>query len=189
MSLKFVVANFFLFQVGWFTCVYSGAYGVPVFSVVVALAVSGLALAYAADKRAQIVLTIIVIFIGTLFDSLLNATGWLTYASPLEGSNLAPIWIVSLWACFASTLNVSMRWIRNRRIFASILGAIGGPLAYLGGGELGAVVFNSNPEPLLLIATGWAALLPLFAALSIRYDGWLKNSGHELASMNLVKFK
>ena len=66
------------------------------------------------------------------------AAGWLEYPSGILLSNTAPHWIVAMWVLFASTLNVSLRWLRGRWALATLLGAVAGPLAYYGGAGLGA---------------------------------------------------
>ena len=50
--------------------------------------------------------------IGAAFDSVLAATGLLVYSSGVLFAGTAPYWIVAMWALFATTLNVSMGWMR-----------------------------------------------------------------------------
>jgi hypothetical protein len=57
---------------------------------------------------------------------------------------LAPVWIIAMWAGFATLLHVALRWLLPHRWLAALLGAVGGPLAYYAGMRLGAVNF---PDP------------------------------------------
>jgi len=73
---------------------------------------------------------------------------------------------------FATTLNLSLAWLKRRVVLAAVLGAIGGPLAYAGGAELGALAFVHETTGLLAIGAGWALLTPLLVLLARRLDGF-----------------
>jgi len=53
----------------------------------------------------------------------------------------------------ATTLNVSMAWLRGRYALAAIFGAFGGPLAYYSGAKLGAM--TRLPDSTGLIVLAW----------------------------------
>jgi hypothetical protein len=110
--------------------------------------------------------------LGTVWDSLLVAFGWLHYPSGQFAAWLAPYWIIALWALFATTLNVSLRWLRERHAVAAIFGAIGGPLAFYAGHRLGAVEIPDMVTTLGLLALGWAALTPALLLFARRLDGF-----------------
>jgi Protein of unknown function (DUF2878) len=76
-----------------------------------------------------------------------------------------------MWVLFASTLNVSLRWLRGRWTLAALLGAMAGPLAYYGGAKLGGVVISEPVLAFTALAIGWAAFVPLLIRLSTRLDG------------------
>ena len=84
----------------------------------------------------------------------------------------APYWIVAMWALFATTVNLSLRWLKGRLWLALILGAIGGPLAYFAGYRFGAVTFLESTTALILLSLGWALWTPLLVLASGRYDGY-----------------
>jgi hypothetical protein len=71
-----------------------------------------------------------------------------------------------MWALFATTINVSMAWLKNRWLLASSMGAIFGPLAFIAGERLGAVQFIDRPLALLALAVGWACLMPMLLWLA-----------------------
>jgi hypothetical protein len=53
-----------------------------------------------------------------------------------------------------------------------IFGFMGGPLAYLGGQRLGAMILV-EPKPLILtLALGWGLLMPALLWISKRFDGY-----------------
>ena len=122
--------NFLLFQLGWFGCVLSGAAGLPWLGAMLATAIIAWHLLRAPDPGAELKLIGAAVAIGAVWDSLLVWQGWLAYPSGMVLPFAAPYWIVIMWALFATTLNVSLRWLKGRWLHAFLFGAIGGPLAY-----------------------------------------------------------
>ena len=163
--------NFIAFQIGWFACVMGAAYGWPWLGTGIALIVILLHLSRAQNPLPESVLIILAGLIGLVFDSLLVTLGWLSYHSGTLVSGTAPHWIVALWMLFATTLNVSLRWLRTRWILAFVLGAIAGPLAYVAGNKFGALQFVQPTPGLLALALGWAIAMPALMALAQRLDG------------------
>jgi len=74
-----------------------------------------------------------------------------------------------MWALFATTINHSMAWLKNRYFLALLLGAVFGPLAFIAGESLGAVVFLDRTMALTLLAAGWAVLMPLLLLLAQQF--------------------
>jgi hypothetical protein len=170
--MKLSLVNYIFFQVGWFSCVVFAAQGRPVVGFGVALAVIGLHLFLAPRRLPEIKLILACSAIGLVFDSLLMATGWVSYPSGLWLPGLAPYWIIAMWFLFATTLNLSMGWLRGRPWLAVIAGALGGPLSYLAGEKLGGIRLE-NPEPALIaLALAWAVIMPAIAALAQRWNGF-----------------
>jgi hypothetical protein len=166
-----VLSNFLLFQIGWFSCVWSAAANRPWIGALVIVGVVVVHLFHAPMPKKELQLILLALGIGLLFDSLLVVQGWLKYSSGNVAPNLAPYWIVALWGLFATILNVSLRWMRGRWITAALFGALGGPAAYYGGLRLGALEFGNMEAGLAALAIGWAVLTPLLLALSVRFDG------------------
>jgi hypothetical protein len=169
--------NFLLFQLGWFGCVLGGAAGVPWLGAMLATAIMAWHLLRTPDPCAELKLIGAAVAIGTVWDSLLVWQGWLAYPSGMVLPFAAPYWIVIMWALFATTLNVSLRWLKGRWLYAFLFGAVGGPLAYLAGQGLGAVEFVETRSALLALLVGWALFTPLLVALSRRYDGYARIQG------------
>lgn len=128
-------------------------------------------IAYAARPRAELLLILMVAAIGAAYDSALVALGWVDYPSGMLLPGTAPHWIVALWMLFATTLNVSLRWLRRSRLAAAALGAVGGLLAYWGGARLGAMELVVPFAAAAAIALGWAVLTPCMVWLAQRFDG------------------
>jgi len=168
-----LLANFLVFQIGWFACVLGGASGLPWVGTGIALAIVTWHLTRAMRPKQELLLVLSAAGIGLVFDSLLVALGWLAYPSGTLVAGTAPHWIVALWMLFAITLNLSLAWLKRRLLVAVLFGAIGGPLAYLGGAKLGALSFVAPTPGLIALAVGWALLTPALVMLSLRFDGFV----------------
>jgi hypothetical protein len=163
--------NFVLFQLGWFACVLGAAHGLMWLGPLAVLAIVAVHLALSLRPIAELRLVAVATALGLLVESLVLAGGWLSYPGGHALGILAPYWLVAMWALFATTLNVSMRWLRGRPVLAVILGAIGGPLSYFGGQKLGAVTFIEPVPALVALALAWAVAMPLLIRIAARFDG------------------
>ena len=166
-------ANFLVFQIGWFACVLGGANGLPWVGTGIAVAIVAWHLTRAVRPKQELLLVLSAAAIGALFDSLLVALGWLAYPSGTLIAGTAPHWIVALWMLFAITLNLSLAWLKRHLLVAVLFGAVGGPLAYLGGAKLGALSFVAPTPALIALAVGWALFTPVLVNLSLRFDGFV----------------
>ena len=169
--LNRLLVNILAFQAGWFSCVLGAANGYPVAGPIAVLLAVSLHLALAYKPRNELVLLLLAAVMGALLDSLLLQTGWLTYPNGMLWDGTAPYWIVAMWLLFATTLNVSLRWLRRSYFAAAILGLVGGPLSYYGGATLGGLTFINMSAALTALAIGWAVVTPLLVWLSERLDG------------------
>ena len=167
-----ILVNFLLFQCAWFACVLGGAHALPWLGPLVVLGVVIFHLANATNARGEAILLIVAGLIGSVFDSALLSTGWLAYPSGQWLEWMAPYWIVAMWIAFATTLNVSLTWLRGRMPMAVAFGAVGGPLAYYAGEKLGGVVFVEPGLVLSALAVGWGLITPLLVVVATRLAGW-----------------
>lgn len=169
-TLRHQLINFVAFQLGWFACVLSAANNQPLLGIVCALLLLGLHFSLSSQLRRDLLLVSGIALIGSSWDSLLTWQQLMLFSSGQYHHNLAPAWISAMWLMFATTINVSLRWLYQRYWLAALLGAIAGPLAYNAGAALGAV---SMPQPvlaLLVMSIGWALMMPLFIKLAERIE-------------------
>lgn len=166
-----VLMNFLLFQAGWFACVLGAANGYPMTGTAVALSIVIVHVMRAARPRTELVLVLVAAVLGGAWDSALIGLGWFAYPTGMLHPQMAPHWIIVLWMVFATTLNVSLRWLKTRPLLTVPLGAVGGPLAYYAGHALGAVSIPNMIPALGAQGIGWALLLPVLVWLSLRLDG------------------
>jgi hypothetical protein len=175
--------NFILFQMGWFVCVLGAANNLAWLGPVTVLAIVIIHLVLSLRPSAELKLVLSAMALGAVTDSLLLASGWLSYPVGSLAGSFAPFWIVAMWALFATTLNVTMRWLKGRLVLAALMGAIGGPLSYYGGQKLGAMIFIAPVQALTALAIAWAIAMPLLVWLSNRFDGVTPRRGVELTPL------
>ena len=171
--MPLMIQNFLLFQAGWLSCVIGGAsLDYTWAGVVVVAAIVAVHLVRADSIRNEVILIAITAIAGTAWDSSLMMAGLFSFTNGVLISGLVPLWLIAMWALFATTLNVSMKWMKNKYLLASVLGAIGGPIAYYAGHRIGAVDFSDTLTALLVVGAGWALIMPLLMALTTRFNGY-----------------
>jgi hypothetical protein len=170
--MKLNLVNYVAFQIGWLACVMSAANGRPLLGLAVTTAMIVLHLNLASQRWTEVKLLLVCTVIGTVFDSLLLATGWVSYPNGEWVPGLAPFWIVAMWLLFAATLNLSMAWLKGRMLLAVLMGAVGGPLSYIAGQKLHAIRLENTEAALITLAVGWAIMMPALSALAQRWNGF-----------------
>jgi Protein of unknown function (DUF2878) len=163
--------NFVVYQVGWFACVLGAAQGWVWWGI----GVGGIVVLWNSTRAArpmrELTLVANVVVIGFFWDSLMVQTQLIRFAADWPLVGVAPLWIVMVWAQFATTLNVSLRWLHRRWLLAAMLGAVAAPLSYLAGQRMGALIFPHQTVSLVVIAVGWGIITPLLVWLAERFDG------------------
>jgi Protein of unknown function (DUF2878) len=170
ISTPLLLANIVSFQAGWFACVLGAARGWWWLGPLLVAAIAGAWLLVAPRPRGLAVLLALTGIVGLCWDSWLAVLGLIAYPPGPLSPPLAPVWILAMWVSFATTLNVSLRWLRGRSWLAVLVGAVLAPLAYFAGARLGALQLAQPQLALLAQAAGWALLLPALVALARRCD-------------------
>jgi hypothetical protein len=166
-----VLTNFAIFQVAWLSSVIGGAQEMPWLGPLAVMIALGVHLRHARKPFEEIVLVLSCAMIGAGFDSMLVTSGWVSYKSGQFSAYIAPYWIVTMWMLFATTLNVSMRWMRGKPLLAAVFGLFGGPAAYLAGQKLGGIILADQTMALIALGIGWAVIMPVLMRLSETFDG------------------
>lgn len=172
IALAMIVQNAVLFQIGWFACVLTASNNLAWLGSLAAAGILIIHLSRAFDFRMEIKTIVLITAMGTLWDSILMQTQFYQFSHGILIAGIAPYWLIALWALFASTLSLSLRWLKHRKFLASALGFIAGPVSYYAGHRLGAIEFSNTTMALMLTAIGWAVILPLVLMISERFDGF-----------------
>lgn len=160
------IINMLVFDVAWLVTVKGAAMGFPWLGPLVTLLVFALHLRTSPQPGAETRLALFALVLGLLTDSLLLATGWISYPNGQWIPGLAPYWIIMMWVLFATTLNVSLRWLQGRFWLAAALGAVGGPVSYLAGAKLGAMTLLETTPAIVALALAWGLAMPLLAQVA-----------------------
>ncbi|CAN7610187.1 DUF2878 domain-containing protein [Caballeronia sp. LjRoot31] len=162
---------FVIGQLGWFACVLSAARDVPWMGVATTIVLLAVHLARVERPLQEFKLLVSVLVVGAIWESVPVATGLLVYPNGVVFPGIAPDWILALWALFAAQFNTAFGWLKQHMLLASVLGAIAGPMSFRAGAALGAVRFAQPWPATILLAIGWAILMPVMILLSRRWDG------------------
>ena len=160
------IINFVCFQVGWFSAVLTAAKGVPWIGVLIIGFCVSVHLYRSSQPREEIILIVLIAFLGGVFDSVFVFLDWIYYSSGQIHQNLTTYWILAMWASFATTLRSSMSWLKDYKILSVIFGFFGGPLAYYGGYKLRAIEFINFESAMIGLALGWAIIIPFLFYLT-----------------------
>jgi len=146
------------YQAAWFACVTGGARGLTWPGALAVLPVLALTLAPSPLRARRALFLFSFAAAGTAVDLLLSAWAWLDFQPADCQIGALPCWMAALWLAFAPCVPLLARWLAPRPLLTLALGALGGPLAYLGARALGAA------EP---VGVGWWAVAAEFALLML----------------------
>ncbi|MEO8678350.1 MAG: DUF2878 domain-containing protein [Vicinamibacterales bacterium] len=160
------LVNYALYQVGWCACVLGGASHHPWTGVLMALALIGVHLALSVERGLEAKLIILATTVGVVVEMFQIAAGTYRFTSGTLIEALPPLWLLAMWAQFATTFRFSLRTVIISPARAALFGAAGGPIAFLAGERLGAVILLPPlTHGLLRLALTWAIALLMFSAV------------------------
>lgn len=166
-----MLVNIVAFKIGWLSSVVGVAKGMPLLGPAVIFVAIAIHLVLAKRPVSELMLVCATGIIGAIFDSVMISAGWLSYPSGTLVPGFSPYWIIAMWMLFATTFNVSFRWLRSRLLVAALFGAISGPLSYYFGAMFSAVTLLDFWPAMIALAVSWGAMMPLLMLLAKRLDG------------------
>jgi len=166
-----LLINIVAFKIGWLSAVFGGASESPLAGTAVVFVAIAVHIFFAKERSRELSLVLLTGAIGLCSDSLLMSAGWLSYTSGTFLPGLAPYWIIAMWMLFATTLNITFRWLHNRLALAAVLGAISGPASYYAGSKIGAVTLIEFIPAMIGLSIAWAVLFPGLLVLARQLDG------------------
>ena len=186
------ITNFILFQIAWFAAIIGGASGWPLMGSVPALVVVAIHLVLNRNQLSrEAVLIVGVTLLGVIVETCFVSLRALHYVGTSTDAVLPPIWIIALWFAFGTLPHGSLSWLSKRVWVQAFLGAVFGPLSYVGGVKLGAATM---PVPMMgsiiIISVGWALAMVLMFQMADRLDrDKALNLGLEEAQIYLESFE
>ncbi len=165
MKLLFNVINY---QAIWLLCVMGGNQ-----LAWIGLLLIGLHLLISQQRRNDLILIASLAIVGTIIDGTLKHLGLFSFS---EDNNPIPFWLGVIWMALATLPNHSLAWLQSKPILASALGAVGGPIAYLGGVHLEAAIIHwPMAVSIGVLLAIWATVTPLLMLVSSRLSTMRKN--------------
>ena len=164
-----ILVNIIAFYLAWFACIWGAAHQFPLLGPIVVVAVLGLHFSFLSgySLAQELRLLLIAGVLGFVLDSFQAFIGTFSFRKTGPEAWVSPVWIVALWLAFATTLHTSLRWLSGRYGLAAILGAIGGPLSYYSGAQLGALALNpDNTFSFIVMAIAWGIAMPILVWLA-----------------------
>ncbi len=165
--------NSALFYIAWLVCIDQAKGPFPLVGPALIGFLLILHLYLSKEKSLEIVLIASVALFGTILDSVYIHLGWVEYKGGYEHFHgIVPLWMTSLWAFYATTINHSLAWAGRSFWMMVILGGLGGAASYSVAFKLGAASL-SIPLWVALTVIGcvWAVVFPL----TFYYNDWLRN--------------
>ena len=123
---------------------------------------------YVVNQKKEIIFILICFFIGLFIDTCFLRFDVIDYKGTLpDNFNIAPLWVVSLWMCFGSSISHSFKWVKGNYIFLFFLGALSGPIIYASATKLEVLYFNyAIYINLISVSIAWGLFLPLVVYIS-----------------------
>lgn len=154
------VLNYAAYQVGWLAAILGAAAGYGMAGAGIGFALTAGHVLLARDRRGELTLVVAAIACGVAVESWQIASGTYRVLADASPGGLPPLWLLALWAQFATTFRFSLRRIMTDPRSALVFGALGGPIAFLAGERLGAVVLRVPLGPgLARLIVAWAVAL------------------------------
>ena len=121
------------------------------------------------NHKKEDIFLLISFFLGIFIETLLLNLNIIIHKGVLVQYNIAPLWAISLWICFATTLLHSFKWLSKRYLISSLLGLLSAPMIYFSMYSLGVIEFGvSKILVILFTSVLWALIVPLFIYISAR---------------------
>ena len=169
--------NFIVFQFGWFAAILGAANQLNSIGLFLVVLCCSINLRMLPNVRLNLMLVILAIILGLVLDSLALNLNLIVYtSSTLWPACLAPLWILGLWALFATTLNGYLSWINRYPLIGVLGGVVYGPLAYLAGQKLGAIQHISGLPAWLYLGLTWGLAILLLLTMNRRWNAKLNQN-------------
>lgn len=161
--MKANLVNAVLFQLVWLGCVVGGGVYGLLWPGVLALVVLVASVSGHACRRQDVLVAMLALPIGLALDTLWIRMGILDYG----GTSVAPPWILLMWIGVALTINHSLTLLRDRPLLGAVVVALFGPLSYVGGDRIGAVVVPQL-QSLWMVSVAWGLVFGLLFVVARR---------------------
>jgi hypothetical protein len=169
LSFFLRILNAALFYFGWWYCMHEAVGPTPYYGPLVVLGILFYNIIVSSNRMIDLILILTCALTGQIVDTFYIHGGMIAFQGGYS-PEFAPLWVVSLWALYGSSINHSLNWLRKSNILAVVMGGGGAISSYLVGFELGAAdLLWPKYIGLALIGVVWG----LFVPFSLQYSAWL----------------
>ena len=166
-----MLLNILGFQIGWFACVLGSANQQPWLGVLISCLVIFVHISRSHHPAFESKFLVAAVIIGIIFDGIPQSLGWITFDPVAFWPDiLPPPWMMMLWALFASTMNISLSWLKHKTLLAMLIGVVAGPLAYWSGARLGALQLSNISAAIIYLSIGWGCIVPVLLKIAASKD-------------------
>ena len=154
------IINYFGFYVVWLCCASTPSTGKLFLAPIITMIFLLLHFVIIADKRdKEFKLIIFGVLLGIIVDSSFAMIDIVEYHGDRIFQNMpkeiAPVWILCMWAGFASQVNYAMKYLRGKYRLIAFYGLLA-PLAYIGGEKIQAVTIAQGNINYVIISIVWS---------------------------------
>jgi len=151
------IINYFGFSIVWICCASTPALQMPLLApiaTIIFLLLHFSIIAYKRDRELKLI--IFSVLLGIIVDSGFAIMNVVQYNGALSVMpKFAPIWILCMWAGFASQVNYAMKYLRGKYPLIAFYGLLA-PLAYMGGEKIDAVTIVPVNINYVIISIAWS---------------------------------
>ena len=160
--LSVMLWNIVSLNAGWFACVLGAANGYNWLGPAVVAALVAIHLSIRPARRRELATLAAAAVFGYTLDSIMVLAGVFEFPAQARIGAPSTVWMVALWINFATALNTALHWLQGKHRLAAVLGAIGGPLAYVSGIQFGGLLAPAGMTLLVVgVSLQWAIATPV----------------------------
>ena len=164
-----IVFNIIGFYICWWSTIYSVSINYYFIGPLVIFLFLIIHFYRGVNHRKEDIFLLICFILGTIIETTLLNFNIIIHNGILTKYHIAPLWSIMLWVCFGATLYHSFKWMSQRYIESSILGALLAPIVYFSFRSFGIVEFgNNNLITGVAVSIIWGLFIPLFIKISDR---------------------
>ncbi|MEK7299275.1 MAG: DUF2878 domain-containing protein [Candidatus Margulisiibacteriota bacterium] len=163
-NLAIMVWNFIGYQLVWAAVIYGAHMHEWPFGISAGIIFVAIHFLLSTQRLKDLLVMVSVMMIGLILDKI-GIFFHLYYFIDKDEIRYFPLWLPILWGSFALTLEYSLAWLQNRLVLAGLLGAIFGPLAYLGPAKMRLAIMPHAAVTMAILAVMWFFLMPALMAL------------------------
>jgi hypothetical protein len=187
LANKKIIVNAIGFQLAWFICVQGNDF----FAALAAIASIIFYQMMFNTRLKTWKILIAFALLGYLGDGIISIIFNLDYSGSLDDGNhlsvLAPLWLLSLWLAFATTLNHSMQWLFKTPYLTVFVALFFVPISYFAGITMSGSTFSASASSFNIgsMANGsffiveglwWAILLVSYKRIARAYTASVMSS-------------